>query len=302
MGLDTSAWSILNWLVILQRSSQMNVEFSNQVSEFFELISLVLGWAIVVLGFLLLKRLRFKFQEFGLKLYMIGACLFVLSELIATFQFFFYDQAIVPQGALEIVSGITTSALLSILAVSFYFLAQTNQLELDALKVKLDTDKLTGLFTTKYILETGKQMLERSVQSNTVFSLMRISIDGLTSYSETFGKEQRKLALQAVAKVLSGCARKTDVLARYGEDEFLMILYADKIQAAAISKRICNAVFEQCGPNKNAQLKQNLTISIGVITRQNESDLDDMIEKAEKAMSQPQVDEKSFMAESLCAQ
>lgn len=271
----------------------MNLEVSSQIEYFFEIINQVLGWTTLVIGFLFLRHLRFKFQKLGLRIYLIGAGLFVLSEMIATFQFFSHEKEIIPQWVIEIVSQTIFSAFIASLGVAFYFLARTNQLELRELKVKIDTDKLTGLSTTKYLLDAGKLLFESSVQDNSVLSLMLINLDNFNSYKDTFGHDEGNVALQTVAKVLSDCARKEDVLARYGDEEFMMIIKADKIQAAAISKRIRDVVVEQCVPANHSQLKRELTISVGVSTRQDESDINELIKKADMALSGSRSDGKT---------
>lgn len=272
----------------------MNVDFSNQAEHIFEMTSLALGWLALIVGLLLLRRLQVKLQNSGLRLCLAAAGFFAMSQIIKTFQFYYDVNEALPLQVLELNLQVVTTGFFVTLGISLYQLVKFNQSELQTLKTKADTDKLTGLFTTRSILDTGKQLFEHSVQSGTVFSAIRIRIDDFNSYSDKFGREASNTALKLVGNALASCARTVDVLARYGEEEFMMVMQADKIQSAAIAKRICNAVIEQCSTEKNDQLRQNLTISVGISTRTDESDFKEFIEKASSALGQSTAGSRQF--------
>jgi diguanylate cyclase (GGDEF)-like protein/PAS domain S-box-containing protein len=85
------------------------------------------------------------------------------------------------------------------------------------------TDPLTGLFNRRYIDVVLEQQFSLYRRIGQRFGVTHIDIDGLEPVNVDFGRATGDEALQFVATVLSDGTRKMDLLARYGDDEFVVV-------------------------------------------------------------------------------
>lgn len=110
--------------------------------------------------------------------------------------------------------------------IAFVLNATVLSLLIILLSIKDDTiytDYLTGLCNRKKVEEVLKESIRRSSQNRT-FSLIMLDIDKFKETNDTFGHEMGDNALRAAAELLNKCMRSKDYVARYGGDEFCLIL------------------------------------------------------------------------------
>ncbi len=92
--------------------------------------------------------------------------------------------------------------------------------ELERLSV---TDKLTGLYNRLKIDAVLEHEITRSQRFGQPFSLILLDIDHFKSVNDTYGHQAGDLVLIAVASILAGNTRKTDIVGRWGGEEFIVI-------------------------------------------------------------------------------
>ena len=108
-------------------------------------------------------------------------------------------------------------------------------------------DVLTGLPNRAQLQEHLSLALARSRRSETPFGLLFIDLDGFKSVNDRYGHETGDQVLEAVAQRLLAAARDGDVIARYGGDEFVVLLLdlesaAPGAAAAAAAERYAAAI------------------------------------------------------------
>lgn len=139
--------------------------------------------------------------------------------------------------------------------------AQQQQMQELALK-----DQLTGLYNRTYLLETAPSRLSEATRHGIAFSLIVVDIDKFGSINEFHGHAHGDSVLKAMATTILQSIRKEDIAARYGEDEFVLILsHCDIANAMIIAEKI-RSFFEKqqlAGLNVSAsfgvaELRQNL--------------------------------------------
>lgn len=86
------------------------------------------------------------------------------------------------------------------------------------------TDALTGLVNYRRLLEVLRQEMARSRRTGRTFALLLVDMDGLKGINDRLGHLAGSRAICRVADVLRGCTRETDVVSRFGGDEFAVVL------------------------------------------------------------------------------
>ena len=128
-------------------------------------------------------------------------------------------------------------------------------------------DDLTGLYNHRYFQERLKLEINRSKRYPKPFSILFIDLDHFKIYNDTNGHLAGDRLLKTVADLFVKSFRKTDMVARYGGDEFVVVLPETpealaRFIAAKLHQRIAGYPFQYCDrmPDKH------ITISIGMAT------------------------------------
>ncbi len=104
------------------------------------------------------------------------------------------------------------------------------------------TDELTGLSNRRFFLERWDEECSRANRYNRALSCLMIDIDGFKKVNDRFGHHAGDLLLQEVAQQLKSHVRRTDLLARFGGDEFIVGLPETDFQQAMIVAQKLRAI------------------------------------------------------------
>jgi diguanylate cyclase (GGDEF)-like protein len=125
------------------------------------------------------------------------------------------------------------------------------------------TDGLTGLFNRRYFDAALSRELARCDRNATSLALLIADVDHFKSFNDSYGHAMGDLVLKKVAEVFGSGLRKADVLARFGGEEFVVILPNVTARGALDSAErlrssVARAPLHPGGPRKK------VTVSIGV--------------------------------------
>lgn len=121
----------------------------------------------------------------------------------------------------------------------FAGIAISNAKALDKIKQLVITDDLTGLYNSRYFFEQIEYEVERSKRYNSPLSLVFFDLDHFKNVNDTYGHLTGSRLLSEVGAVVSENIRKTDKAARYGGDEFVIILpHTNKSGALAFAVKL----------------------------------------------------------------
>ncbi len=119
-------------------------------------------------------------------------------------------------------------------------------------------DALTGLANYREFMEALERELRRAERSHQSFGVLLLDLDDLKRINDRLGHLAGNRALKRLAEVMKGQCRSTDLAARYGGDEFSVILIdSDRRMAEHVAERI-----EACV--RNTQAESPITVSVGV--------------------------------------
>jgi diguanylate cyclase (GGDEF)-like protein len=107
-----------------------------------------------------------------------------------------------------------------------------------------DRDELTALYNMRAFTRLAEQEHDSASRSGRPYSILMVDIEHLKTINDTYGHEAGSRAVNLVADALVRLTRSTDVVARYGGDEFIVLLGGvDKEIADEVAQRVRNVVF-----------------------------------------------------------
>ncbi|MBK7996954.1 MAG: GGDEF domain-containing protein [Blastocatellia bacterium] len=154
----------------------------------------------------------------------------------------------------------------------------------DKLYQQATRDPLTGLSNRNYFRNELKKFVSLSARYNRALSVIMLDIDFFKKINDTYGHDVGDNVLKSVAEILMRHVRTHDVAARFGGEEFVMLLPETSLGGAVVvAERIRTAV-ENVDFN-SAGCRHNVTISIGVAEYLGDgTDVEEVIKKADEAL------------------
>lgn len=128
------------------------------------------------------------------------------------------------------------------------------------------TDPLTGLYNRRHFSRVLDQLFAESERFDSPLSSVMIDLDGYKQLNDSFGHAVGDQLLSLAGKVISANMRKMDVAARYGGDEFVLLLPHSSADDAALAARRIAEEFRQ-GSAILIKNNQGVTMSIGIASR-----------------------------------
>lgn len=159
----------------------------------------------------------------------------------------------------------------------------------DKLKIVSTTDELTGLHNRKYLQERLEQEISRARRYGTKLSCLLFDLDFFKVVNDIYGYEWGDVLLRSIADKLKQVIRKEDILTRYGDEEFLLILpNTSEENAFLFAERFRHDIEKMEFIPAGEEERHPITISGGISTypciADSEEDANTIIRYAEHAL------------------
>ncbi|MBR0566972.1 diguanylate cyclase [Azoarcus sp. L1K30] len=170
-------------------------------------------------------------------------------------------------------------------------------------------DLLTNLPNRRLLLDRIRQAMASSNRSKAHCALMFLDLDNFKTINDSHGHQAGDLLLIEAADRLRHCVREMDTVARFGGDEFVVMICeldtdgrASMSRAEAIARKICEVLSRPYrivvgqGEAGETSVEHHCTVSIGVTPFVgNDSTLDELLKRADRAMYRAKMDGKNMI-------
>jgi diguanylate cyclase (GGDEF)-like protein len=147
------------------------------------------------------------------------------------------------------------------------------------------TDPLTGLYNRRHFGKLLEQLFSEAHRYDADLACIMLDLDGYKQFNDTHGHQAGDQMLVVLGKVIASNLRTMDVSARYGGDEFILLLPKAGVQEAAI---VANRIREDFRSASRTKLMQNhsVTMSVGIASIQADQPPgpDQLVAAADKAL------------------
>ncbi len=182
-----------------------------------------------------------------------------------------------------VITNLTDDPAVAGMVINFHDITQQNRLQEELRNLSL-TDEITGLNNRRGFLTLSEQYLKIAKRLSKEFLLIFADIDGLKNINDTFGHDMGSRALIEAADVFRKVFRESDIMARFGGDEFaILATSAQREDMRGIRGRL-QAEIE--ASNKRAARPFRLSISFGMECYDPERSLslEDLLKEADALM------------------
>lgn len=145
---------------------------------------------------------------------------------------------------------------------------QKSDLETENSELKTENvrDALTNAYNRRHFEDSLEKEFDVATRHSSPLSVVFVDLDKFKQINDGFGHQAGDAILQTVAKLLGASTRDSDIVARYGGDEFVLLLPGTDVkQADAVGRRICEAARAS-----RAELPEGksvgITLSLGIAT------------------------------------
>ncbi|WP_170942249.1 diguanylate cyclase [Noviherbaspirillum denitrificans] len=141
------------------------------------------------------------------------------------------------------------------------------------------TDKLTGLWNRAYFEAETERRAREADRFGDELSMLMIDVDHFKTVNDKYGHLSGDEVLRSIASLARTCIRSTDLLCRWGGEEFLMVIRAPNEVAAQVAENLRRVI-----EGASFSVPQGITISVGVANRRAGEELTSLMARADHAL------------------
>lgn len=204
-----------------------------------------------------------------------------------------YNRINALEGRVIVARDITMHKMMEMELLEANHLLSQQVVEVSALKEQLQEqairDPLTGLFNRRFLAETLDREIPKAARDLTPVSIAIMDVDHFKVFNDRYGHKCGDLVLQALADTLVEHSRRSDVVCRYGGEEFVVLMPGATLEIARERAESWRRLFETYTVRYNDQ-NLRATFSVGVACYpEHATDSESLLQAADAAMYQSKV-------------
>jgi diguanylate cyclase (GGDEF)-like protein len=148
-------------------------------------------------------------------------------------------------------------------------------------------DELTGIANRRALEPEFKRMAYNFRRADQSFSVLLLDLDGFKLVNDQLGHMAGDAFLKETVERISTVVRGSDIFARWGGDEFVVLTENDREGSLKVAKRICQVIEDRSLQHRAEQPqdpRNNVTVSCGIAIYRQGEDFDSVLRRADKAM------------------
>ncbi len=146
-------------------------------------------------------------------------------------------------------------------------------------------DGLTGLHNYRHFRQQIERIVQQARRYGSPLSMLMIDLDNFKSYNDSYGHLSGDAILKEIAALLLTHTRSSDLVVRYGGEEFAVLLpETGEEQAHGVGEKIRQVIEEHPFALAVGEMPRSLTISVGVASAVGEVTADALIQRADDAL------------------
>jgi two-component system cell cycle response regulator len=146
------------------------------------------------------------------------------------------------------------------------------------------TDELTGLYNRRGFFSLAEKLLQLCKREKKGIFMLYTDLDGLKKINDTFGHKEGDMALIDIANILRNNYRESDIIARIGGDEFVVIPIGTTEDSAEIATSRLQKSIEIHNSEINRSYKLSLSFGIAYYDPENPCSIDELLVQGDKLM------------------
>jgi len=154
----------------------------------------------------------------------------------------------------------------------------------EELKLLASTDPMTQLYNRRYFTEMSESLLDLAKRNKTESAIIMLDIDKFKNVNDTYGHKVGDDVIISLSKTLQKLTRKSDIVSRWGGEEFVILLPNTNIDGALTIAQKIRVTVENLVLEKNRELKFTVSLGVSMVDTQNDLNIEASIGRADEAL------------------
>lgn len=148
------------------------------------------------------------------------------------------------------------------------------------LKSLSQIDTLSGLYNRRFMNQRIEEEISKYKRYETPFSILLVDVDFFKKINDNYGHDKGDLVIKKISTLMQQNTRDTDINARWGGEEFLILVPNSNLEGALTLANNLKQIIEKT----NFETKEKITVSIGVSTFNENLNQEELLKLADNAL------------------
>jgi diguanylate cyclase (GGDEF)-like protein len=164
--------------------------------------------------------------------------------------------------------------------------ALSNLRLLESMKQRANMDLLTGLYNRRFLEDYARKLLAMARRRQQPVSVIMLDLDHFKNFNDLYGHELGDRILSEFAKTIASAMRETNLAARFGGEEFVVLLPDTGAEACLlVAERLRHAVMHMQVPSGLEEPLPQVTVSLGIaVFPDHGNSLEEVLQASDKAL------------------